>query len=128
MTQRIEVITVQAPDKALNMNDRMNHWEKARRTATWRDAAFWWAKQHRLMCRGAQGPVEVWFEFGASNPKKRRDPHNWYPTIKAILDGFTTAAVWADDDSEHVKTYEPTFTDAVPVGYIRISLTWEVSE
>jgi crossover junction endodeoxyribonuclease RusA len=70
--------------------------------------------------------VEVWVEFGAKDPKKRRDPHNWYPTIKAILDGFTNAAVWADDDSEHVKTYEPVFSDKVPVGSLRITLTWEV--
>jgi Holliday junction resolvase RusA-like endonuclease len=126
MTQRIEVLTYPAPERALNMNDRGSwHTLNARKVA-WRDAAFWWAKQHRLMTRGAQGPVEVWFEFGTNQPNKKRDPHNWFPTVKAVCDGFTHACVWEDDDSTHVKTYEPTFTDKVEAGYLRITLTWMV--
>jgi Holliday junction resolvase RusA-like endonuclease len=128
VTQRIEAITVAAPGKSITMNHRMNRWDLAAANKNWRDAGFWWAKQHRLVTRGADGPVEVWFEFGVKDPKKRRDPHNWYPTIKAILDGFTTAAVWVDDDSEHVKTYEPTFIDTIPPNHLRITLTWRTHE
>jgi crossover junction endodeoxyribonuclease RusA len=127
VTQRFTSIIVPLPGKPLTMNERDHHMVHARRVATWRDAAYWWAKQHRLRTR-SKGPVEVWFEFGVSDPNRRRDPHNWYPTIKAVLDGFTTAAVWPDDDSNHVKTYEPTFTDAVPVKQLQISLAWEEGE
>ncbi|VGW50580.1 phage Holliday junction resolvase [Streptococcus pyogenes] len=38
-------------------------------------------------------------------PTKRRfDPPNIYPTIKAILDGFTDAGVWDDDNHEIIKS------------------------
>jgi crossover junction endodeoxyribonuclease RusA len=34
---------------------------------------------------------------------RRRDPHNWYPSIKAAIDGVVRAGrVLADDDAEHV--------------------------
>lgn len=34
---------------------------------------------------------------------KRRDPHNWYPSVKAAIDGVVRAGrVLADDDAEHV--------------------------
>lgn len=125
MTQRIESLMFPAPDKALNMNDSLHHFAKAKRVEQWRNAGFWYAKQHRLMCRNAIGVVEVWTEFGTNQPDKRRDPSNWAPTVKAILDGFTHACVWVDDDSTHVKTYEPVFSDKVPNGHIRLTLSWE---
>lgn len=34
--------------------------------------------------------------------RRRRDPANWYPSVKALIDGFTDAGVWPDDDSGHV--------------------------
>lgn len=128
MTLRTMTLTVPLPAKPLNLNDRRYRYEHAALVRTWREAAGWWAKQHRLSTRSAIEPVEVWFEFGTTQPKRRRDPHNWYPTIKAVLDGFTDAAVWADDDSAHVRTYEPTFTDKVPPEHLRINLTWEIGD
>lgn len=32
----------------------------------------------------------------------RADPPNSAPTVKAILDGFTDAGLWEDDDSDHI--------------------------
>lgn len=122
-------ITVPKPDKLLNMNDR-DHWRvRAGSTAVWRDAAFWWAKQHRIRCHALPDTqVEIWVEFGTNSPTKRRDPHNFFPTVKAICDGFTTAMVWPDDDSKHVRTIEPTFTNDVAANSLRINLAWEVAE
>ena len=128
MTLNSKVILVEKPGGLLSMNDRPTVKEKMGGNATWRDAAFWWAKQHRLRCREAIGPVEVWFEIGTKQPDKRRDPHNIYPTIKAIVDGFTNACVWEDDDSKHVKTYEPTFTNEIPANKIRIMLAWSTED
>lgn len=127
MTQKMTTIVAAKPGPLLNMNDRGN-WNRIKGTIVWRDAAFWWAKQNRLLCRKAIGPVEVWFEFGTDQPNRRRDPHNFYPTVKAILDGFTTACVWVDDDSEHVKTYEPTFTNDIKQDSLKITLSWEAEE
>lgn len=122
-------ITVPKPDKLLSMNDR-EHWRtRAGSVAVWRDAAFWWAKQHKVRCHALPDTqVEVWVEFGTDKPNQRRDPHNFFPTIKAICDGFTTAAVWIDDDSKHVRTVEPTFTTDVEANALRITLTWEAKE
>lgn len=41
---------------------------------------------------------------------RRRDPHNFYPTIKPIIDGLTDAGLWPDDTPEFVRTFEPVFT------------------
>lgn len=123
MIERAKTFVVAKPDRLINMNDR-SRWARINGNIAWRDAAFWWAKQHHLMCRRAVSLVIVDVAFGTNRPKARRDPHNFYPTIKAILDGFTTAAVWADDDSEHVRTNEPTFTDTVPADSLRITLAW----
>jgi len=122
-------ITVLKPDKLLNMNDR-GHWsERAGSVSVWRDAAFWWAKQHRIRCHAApDATVEIWVAFGTDKPNQRRDPHNFFPTVKAICDGFTDAAVWPDDDSKHVHTVEPTFTTDIAASSLTITLTWEAKE
>ncbi len=39
--------------------------------------------------------------------ERRRDPHNWYPTIKVCIDSMVTAGVWDDDTKEYVTTHEP---------------------
>lgn len=40
-----------------------------------------------------------------SYPKRmhRVDPPNMWPTCKPLIDGFTEAGVWADDDSTHIR-------------------------
>lgn len=35
--------------------------------------------------------------------KRRSDPDNLQPTLKAIMDGFTEAGLWSDDNHEVVK-------------------------
>ena len=32
----------------------------------------------------------------------RWDPANWYPSAKAVVDGFTDAGLWPDDSVRHV--------------------------
>lgn len=34
---------------------------------------------------------------------RRMDPPNWYPTVKAIIDGMTAANFWTDDDYTVIK-------------------------
>lgn len=35
--------------------------------------------------------------------KRRMDPPNFYPTIKALVDGLTDAKIWTDDNHEVIK-------------------------
>jgi len=101
------VITFQRPARLLNLNDRM-HWRaKANYTATWRQAAKVAALQHYAPHLGR---TLVKVTLPVRTPNTRRDPSNWYPTIKAIVDGITDAGVWPDDHAGYVVTQEPTFT------------------
>ena len=38
--------------------------------------------------------------------ERSRDPGNWYPTVKAIVDGIRMAGVWPDDNQMWVTTHE----------------------
>jgi len=53
-------------------------------------------------------PADVHVQLDVRDAR-RRDPHNLYPTIKAIVDGLTDAGCWPDDTPEYVTTHEPTF-------------------
>lgn len=93
------------------MNQR-KHWTwTSKRKRAWREAAYYTALQwqgspsNRLL----EGTHLVSFRFPMAT-NRRRDPHNYYPTIKPIIDGLTDAGLWPDDTSEYVATMEPVFT------------------
>ena len=44
-----------------------------------------------------------------SPTRRRLDPINLYPTVKAIVDGLTDAAWWPDDDYNHMKEISFTY-------------------
>ncbi len=97
-------ITVFAPGPYLSMNDR-DHWRThATRVKAWRTAAYIAARN-----LGPQQPAVLSFVFEVPD-KRRRDPHNVYPTCKALIDGLAAdAKCWADDTPEYVTTTEPTY-------------------
>lgn len=100
----------------MSMNDR-DHWRtRARRVKDWREAAGWGAIGARVP---EQGPslVEV---FLPVRDRRRRDPHNYAPTLKAIVDGLVDARVWPDDTPEWVRTLEPTLVVGADVVVVRI--------
>lgn len=107
VTAPIELVFL-PPARLMSMNDR-DHWRaKAKMTKQWRAAANCAANsahpgQSRL------GPSIVHIVFPVRD-RRRRDPHNYYPTVKAIVDGLVDAGVWPDDTPEWVTTTEPTLT------------------
>lgn len=45
----------------------------------------------RIVCHVTRGRLD-----------DRWDPANWYPSAKAVVDGFTDAGLWPDDSIRHV--------------------------
>ena len=65
-------------------------------------------KELRLIARAEAGlnikPVYSPVLVTVYAPTRRRlDPPNLYPTVKAIIDGLTDANLWPDDNHEVIK-------------------------
>ncbi|OFI46735.1 hypothetical protein BG262_02750 [Floricoccus penangensis] len=90
----------------INSNDRMHYQQKAKVT-----------KKLRHMAKLQAYEVSfgrTYEKFSKNKPcgvtltvytptKRRSDPDNLQPTLKAIMDGFTEAELWADDNHDVVK-------------------------
>ena len=96
------------PEKLMSMNDRP-HWREDRRlTKVWRRAAAWSAIAQLGQSPDARmrGPSTVTITLPVHGAHKR-DPHNYFPTVKHIIDGLVDAGIWPDDTPEWVTTTEP---------------------
>jgi crossover junction endodeoxyribonuclease RusA len=95
-----------APDKLLNMNTQLHRYIRASQVKQWRTAAFYHARAAGIRALGPS-VIEWTIDFPS---KRRRDPHNFFPTLKPIIDGFVDAGLWPDDTPQWVSTTEPTLT------------------
>lgn len=90
--------TIEIPPRTilLNANDRPNHYKRARIVKNLRTIAHQLAVIRRIPHLDR---VEI---TGFVHPpdKRDRDPHNWYPTLKATIDGIRDAGVITNDTSE----------------------------
>lgn len=96
VTGRVWHLTMRAPATVrrgrpapgwLTMNDRDNRWDHARLVKQWRELATWAARTEHLPVGDVKrARVDVLLAFSAP---ARRDPPNWHPTAKAILDALT---------------------------------------
>lgn len=95
-------------NEMISSNDRLHFAIKAKRTAMLRNLGKIEARNYILSKKGK------FKMFNKSNPctvnviiysptKRRLDPPNFYPTIKALVDGMTDAGVWSDDNHEVIK-------------------------
>ena len=129
----VDVLVMQlsfpTPADRLNMNGRV-HWHvRARLTKLWRAAA--WAAALKHLGEGPAArqrpPCMVRVSFPTSRPNQRRDPHNWAPTVKAIVDGLVDARVWPDDNDQWVTILDSRFhpftpTTSAPHGLVVVDL------
>jgi Holliday junction resolvase RusA-like endonuclease len=86
------------PGDLINANERL-HWAvRARRTRDLKADAFRVARAARVP---RMDRIRV---VGVVHPpdRRRRDPHNLYPTLKAYIDGIVMAGVLVDDDASHL--------------------------
>lgn len=107
-----------APGERVDPNAR-GHWRvKAAQVKAWRKAAAWTAAAATTERVGWRALVTV--EFAVPD-RRRRDPSNWGPTCKAIVDGLTDAGWWPDDTPDHVTVAEPILRlDPASPGRVRI--------
>ena len=114
-------LTFPMPDQVMTANQRL-HWAKqSTRTKSWRWAA-------RIAAHGKPAPtigtdqravVTVTIPVVGN---RRRDPSNWMPTVKPIVDGLTDAGLWPDDDSRYVSVSEPVLDSTVKDVHVRIEI------
>ncbi|QHO91953.1 hypothetical protein CWT12_12405 [Actinomyces sp. 432] len=75
------------------------HWaEKARRTRRLRERAGWEARRARIPAM-PRARIDAYIH---GRFRRRVDPANTYPTVKALVDGLVDARVLPDDDSRHL--------------------------
>lgn len=118
-TYRVEI-----PPRAvlINANRPLNHHEKARRVKALRNTG--WA-----MARAAKVPAlqraHIFYVFhpDTANGKQRRDPGNWSPTAKALVDGIVDAGVLPDDNHKHLLGPDPRMGEPVPGSQIVLYIT-----
>lgn len=85
----------------INANDNTGGklWHKRRALVdAWRRSASWHARQARLP-RLDRAHIIAEFCF---TDNRRRDPANFYPTVKAAVDGLVDAGLLADDSHRYL--------------------------
>lgn len=111
--------TVVAPDSFINANERLHWREAARRTKSWREAAGWIGLRDRVRFPAAHIVAELHFRGN-----RQRDAANWYPTVKACIDGIVgDAQVMPNDSDKHVLS--PSFAPSqTGTGFVGVKLTF----
>ena len=117
------LIEFDPPGKLLSMNDRM-HWRpKAALTAAWVEVA--WRAGQQWARRQKWSPVPCTVQLLVPvRDRRRRDPHNYFATVKPVIDGLVLAGLWPDDTPEWVRTIEP----ALVLGATRVGVLLEPRE
>jgi Holliday junction resolvase RusA-like endonuclease len=95
------------PGRPLSLNEeRRLHWAVTRRRVDpWKQWMWAMSIQHKLPARIRERPCWVQFVLPFEQ-KRRRDPHNFLPTVKACVDGMVLARVWPDDTEAFVTVVD----------------------
>jgi len=95
---RTWTLVIPAPAKWLNANDRVDLRRQTPDRRAWRDAGQVYALQAKLpKLYRAHLLAELRFA-----DERRRDVHNLYPSIKALVDGLIDYGLLPDDDHRHL--------------------------
>lgn len=98
MSARTWRLTIPAPAGWLSSNHRRDRRAETPDRRTWRDTAGWHARAAKIPPL-ERAHITAWLHFG---DKRRRDPANFYPTIKAVVDGLVDVGLLPDDDDKHL--------------------------
>ena len=92
-------LVIPAPARWLNLNNRRDRRTETPDRSTWRDTAGWRAKQAKLP-HLQHAHITATLRFREN--RVRRDPHNYTPTLKAVIDGLVDVGLLPDDDATHL--------------------------
>jgi hypothetical protein len=107
----------------LNSNDRDSHWARRKRiTEALRHAAGWMARWQRVPHLERAHILAVY----EPPDRRRRDPANLYPSVKAAVDGLVDVGVLPDDDAAHLEGPDMRLGTVHPRGRLVLTIT-EVS-
>src|SRR6478735_3606153 len=84
--------------KWITENQRLHWASRWRQTRLWREAGQVGARNMRIPHLD-RALIICEMNFAIN---RRRDPANWLPTAKAIVDGLVDAGILDDDDEKHV--------------------------
>jgi crossover junction endodeoxyribonuclease RusA len=91
-------LAIPAPAPWLNANQRVDLRRQTPHRRAWRDAANIYAKQAKLPKLDA-AHIMAMLHF---TDRIRRDPHNYMPTVKAVVDGLVDYGLIPDDSSKYL--------------------------
>lgn len=103
----LELGAIPAEPLSLNKANKLHWAERRRLTDPWKQLAWATALQSGLAQALAQAPCTVTVHIPFQT-RHRRDPHNYVPVCKAVVDGLVRAKVWPDDNPAWVTVTEPT--------------------
>lgn len=110
------------PAPLMNMNQRVSWRTRHRLTKAWRSAACV-AAVDELGAPSARVRQACTVAITLPVPDaRRRDPHNYFATVKPIIDGLVDAGIWPDDTPEWVTTTEPTLEVRRPFPIVTVVL------
>lgn len=94
-------------NELISANDRLNPHVKAELTAHLRklstEIAFRTYEDPKRIMFSEENPCYIGVIVCAPT-KRRMDAPNWYPTIKALIDGLTDAGVFEDDNNKIITS------------------------
>ena len=102
MKFEFELYNTKQRKEMISSNDRLHYQKKAKLTSRLRALAMFKTKGSVNVPYSTKKPCGVNVTFLAPT-KIKYDPPNFYPTIKALIDGMTDAKVWTDDNHEVIK-------------------------
>jgi hypothetical protein len=124
MASRSWRVEIPAPAPWLNANSRRDRRGQTPHRRAWRDAAHVHARAARLPKLG-QAHITAVLHF---RDRRRRDPHNFYPTIKAVVDGLVDYGMLDDDSAEYLVGPDIRLGEPVAVGMSPGRLTLTIRE
>lgn len=123
--ERVWQMTGDKPADFITMNGRLHPMARYRLEQVWARSV--WANANRCPKPKINGFAIVQVTFGVNDLWRRRDPMNWAPTCKPIVDTLTRLGFWPDDDSTRLSVCEPRFERSSKSIYI-VTITWEEPE